>query len=538
MSGEEPPQASPGAARETTSQPPGEDATRPVTPEALFQIVAEEAFKDGVLEGWEAKILQILARFLGLGRDRAIEIALQAKRQHAEGRLGEARPLRPGTLYRKVLYFVCADGTITETEGQMLLALRRLFKISEDEHARHLHQVAMQFRRRDASRPPEAPAAEAPPPALPRDPVATRLLDAARAAAAAEAAGGEARHDPLELYQQLRGALEERRQDPAALLEAFAHLTPLLAARERSKDVTAFLADTVQPRDLWAGVPELYLQVIDAWSGRLTAQEDQGRGRGLVETCWRLAQLEPAGEHRWTGMGRALFHVLRDLASRRAWSAHAGLVGHFRRVPDSGLAAVAGPWSEAAADWVVLGLHDGQLFAVDRGLHELKLLASYRDQPTVRRSEAAALGCVIQSCADEGATEERPLLAALGRYLDLLAAFPDDPELARPLVVASQTAGRTLVRLGHAEACIDLVDQLSRVAGTHAHEQELAADLARALLGTAMARARQSGPGPGDPVRTALESAMTRLAARCPESPLVLQAQQRLETVFQPEGIS
>jgi hypothetical protein len=105
-----------------------------LSPKGLFQLVAEEAFKDGKIEPVEQEILSRLARFLGIPSDSARRIAGQAKKKFQQGKLGTPRPLKPAVLYERVLYFAWSDGREDSREEKMLAGLRRLFRISPEDH--------------------------------------------------------------------------------------------------------------------------------------------------------------------------------------------------------------------------------------------------------------------------------------------------------------------------------------------------------------------------------------------------------------------
>ena len=121
---------------------------KPLSNEGLFRLVCDEVFLDGVVEDFENRILQVLAKFLGLESSRALSIAESSKKAFEGGELGEEderRPLSPALLYEKALYFVCSDGEIDEEEGRMLEGLRKLFRISDELHEDVLEKVQGEF---------------------------------------------------------------------------------------------------------------------------------------------------------------------------------------------------------------------------------------------------------------------------------------------------------------------------------------------------------------------------------------------------------
>lgn len=526
---------------------PARPTSRPrrlLSPEGLFRIVAEEAFRDGVLEGWEAKILQILARFLGLKPETAMGIAHRARQAHQQGKLGEARPLEPSTLYRKVLYFTCHDGRIEESEGQMLLALRKLFKISEEEHTRLFQQVAMHFRKRSDSLSGEIDLAALEAAAHPGSPDQSWGQDVLRRATSLARALDEGmlderdETDSVQLLEELGEALPRVERHPA-LLRTLAVLAPVLAQRGRSKQLLALLVETLRPRNLWAEQPEALRKLVQGWTLPILATQDPDRRQGLVETLWGLTRLGTPDPVLWNAVAFGLFQVSKYLASHREWDAHLELMLCFRAVPDAFLPAVAPAWAEAAADWVVLGLHSGVLYAADRGLHELKLLASYRDQPGVRRAEATAVTCLLQTFSEEDRLSLPDILRALERARDLRQAFPDDAEVLRPQLLVTLETARALLDLDQTDACGDLFRDLGEAVCRFPREQGLLFELTKAVLATTHHRL-QSLPPEGrasDPLLPVLKQVMADLRGASPGTPVVEAAGRRHQALLENLGI-
>lgn len=120
----------PGSSPEDTRPRPGE----PLDKRGLFQLVADEAFRDGVVEEVENRLLQVLTRFLRLPQEEVVVLARSSKQRFRRGQLGAARPLEPGVLYREVLLMALSDGELQPLEGDMLAGLRWLLGIPEEEH--------------------------------------------------------------------------------------------------------------------------------------------------------------------------------------------------------------------------------------------------------------------------------------------------------------------------------------------------------------------------------------------------------------------
>lgn len=119
---------------------------KPLGREGLFQLVAEAAFRDGVLEDAEKEILKTVARFLKLDANEAREVLRRSREKFKAGNLGEERALDAKELYRKILGYVASDGDIDELEAEMLRDLRKLFHISDAIHLRTLAEVIPEYR--------------------------------------------------------------------------------------------------------------------------------------------------------------------------------------------------------------------------------------------------------------------------------------------------------------------------------------------------------------------------------------------------------
>jgi hypothetical protein len=445
---------------------------RPLTPAGLFQLVCDEALQDGRIEEWEGKLLNALARFLGLSREAATEAAKASRRRYLDGKLGRERPLRGTSLYRKVLYFTVCDGRLDRTERALLQAIRKLFQIDEETHGRIFHQIADHFRRR-------APLPE-PPPATPppMDPELARLLLGAREFAFAAAEGREFAPEPA---VALMKAILDRpeRPFPAPLVEAAADLAAPLAKARLGKWLTTFLLEGVDHEDTFRGAPGQLSRLLQGWAHAVTGRGEPEEVRGLEETFWALLHHTPPTPARWAAWSHGTFHLLKGLASAEQWEDHVRVLRRFEQVPEARVQDVAASWAESAADWVALGMHAGQDYAVDRGLQELKRLASFRDQPGVRRAEASALACAIDGAAQPEAFDEARLLATVKQLRELVRAYPEDCRVAGALARVGGVAGEALVQLADdRETARELLFDLEQVAVRELLETQDAEDLA------------------------------------------------------------
>ncbi len=116
--------------REPGASPPGPGVARAV-PEALLDLLAEDVFRDGVADPREREVLVRAIALLGVAKDRAQASIDRARKRHASGELGAARPLDRVGAYRRCLELALADGEIDEDEESSLRELGRILGIDE-----------------------------------------------------------------------------------------------------------------------------------------------------------------------------------------------------------------------------------------------------------------------------------------------------------------------------------------------------------------------------------------------------------------------
>ena len=112
-----------------------------LTRETLFQLVAEEALRDGKVQQFELHLMQQLVEALGLDPIQAEARALEAKQRFHAGVLGEPRPLSRRALYRRALEVVVADGRVDDEERGLLRQLARLLGITQAVHGELSREV-------------------------------------------------------------------------------------------------------------------------------------------------------------------------------------------------------------------------------------------------------------------------------------------------------------------------------------------------------------------------------------------------------------
>jgi len=117
------------------------DSGTPLTREGLFQLVTDEALRDGRVDALDKKILQTLLGFLRFDPCLAADIARFSHIKFQAGELGPQRRFQPIQLYKRVLKYAHFDAGAGKLELQMLVGIRKLFGIDEASHQEALAHV-------------------------------------------------------------------------------------------------------------------------------------------------------------------------------------------------------------------------------------------------------------------------------------------------------------------------------------------------------------------------------------------------------------
>jgi len=118
---------------------------KPLTREGLFQLVTDEAFRDGQVSPTENKLLVALTKYLRIPTESARSIANRSRQKFKDEQLGLNRPFDKERLYKRVLRFAISDGRYDENEYNMIEVLRSLFKVSLDDHEKMLSHAQMEL---------------------------------------------------------------------------------------------------------------------------------------------------------------------------------------------------------------------------------------------------------------------------------------------------------------------------------------------------------------------------------------------------------
>lgn len=117
------------------------EAGRRLTPEAVLELVAEEALKDGQLGGTESKLMAKLIEVLRLDRQRAHQILLAVAARFKAGKLGTNRPFEKSLLYERILYFATSGADDDAFTNKLLLVLRKVLEVTDESHRALLDRV-------------------------------------------------------------------------------------------------------------------------------------------------------------------------------------------------------------------------------------------------------------------------------------------------------------------------------------------------------------------------------------------------------------
>ncbi len=108
---------------------------------ALFEIICDAAYKDGVIEGPEQKFLDEMATRLKLPQEKATEIVISSCQKYEAGELGTPRRIDGYEVYEEALKVACAEGNIFKDERKLLDLLRKLFKIPATFHKEAVNRI-------------------------------------------------------------------------------------------------------------------------------------------------------------------------------------------------------------------------------------------------------------------------------------------------------------------------------------------------------------------------------------------------------------
>lgn len=455
---------------------------QPLGREGLFQLVTDEAFRDGRLDSRELDILRRLAAFLRLDGATARAIAKVSKAKFRATLLGSARPLSPEALYGEAMAFVMSDGRVDPLEERMVLGLRKLFRIDDetDRKARTqaLERIA-QWRIADSSE------------SIPGEVVASksRCFDVPTVLAEKEVQAW------LEAWiAGDRRVLAEARKKLEEIVEDFR------AGRKKGEDIVSILFDlgpllvdggavpdwktalrVLGEEGIWQRRPAL-LDCLARRSLALLARRDEVPAlvdllafhRGLAEKdsshrCWRA----------WAG---ALRVVLRGMALRRAWDDHGRLFDAFAIVPSEARAFVAEDGGRACADLMEQAREDGRWDLVWKGFDGWNVHAEFFGSECIRREYAGALDGLLEAVEKERDGEILDFEKAYAALRELLQAYPADLSVARAFASAAPDALRIFLALEENESLAGLLEDISDLTRRHGADPGVAASLSMGLI--------------------------------------------------------
>jgi hypothetical protein len=490
---------------------------KPLGRRGLFQLVADEVFRDGKVDSAENELLGTLARCLGLDNEAARAIAEVSRKKIAEGVLDDARPMDRERLYAQILRYVHSDGTVDDKERILLEGMHKLLSIGDEVHARLCAPIATAPRAAGSARPP--------PEILARLEEATALLRDSGDSAPGPQAAGRA----VAILDEVRASPALSPVEQTGWLGVLANLSPLLARAGKVSELEAALAHVVvRARLTDDGVTALAAALTNMLKARL-ADAPIELLPSIVRIAERLVRLDPPDPGRWAPLAEMAHEGLRAAATVRRFALARKMVHMLDGIPEPDERAT-GHRAEALLSWAVLAMKAGDCQEIQEAGAALSALAGRAPHRGVVEAHATHLGCAVEWWASQ-AREPGPALAALDDLHRLLTSFDITPPVARSFSLCSEFALLTLLILRDRPRVDEHLARVKDVASRVADDEDVLFAFARALVNSAIqrmddARARSD---PADPILAALAATMEHLIALAPTSAKIADARGRFE---------
>lgn len=490
---------------------------RPLGRRGLFQLVSDEALRDGKLEDWENEILSRLARFLKLEGDLARSIVRLSLSKYQGGQFDQSRPMDKVILYREILRHVHSDQEVDAKEQAMLDGMRQLLELSPADHDRLLAEIG-----RGASAPPV---------------VSARLVElVAEVARRVEAMGSrppDAGHlaKAQDLAKEVAAPTADCAHEYGHRVIAACGLSKILGRGGLWHELEEMFA-TLLPTGALSD--ESAIELGRAFTDLVDARISEGpleRVPTVLALAERLVALEPADDLRWVAVGAAGHQALRAFATARRFALVAKIVRILGGIP-AGVAQAAGHHAEALCTWGILGMKAGEAREVESATTALGQLAVAAQHPEVVRARATLLGCAVEWWTSE-AKQPEPARKALDSLYSVVRVHGADHGVATSFALASEFALMLLLILKDLKAVSSHLDRIKEVSAAHAGDEELQFALARSLVNSMVQVKGLTG------VRTEarleltnqLTGTLAALEAACPGSVKLADARSRLEKI-------
>ena len=111
-----------------------------LTPEALFEIVLEEALRDGNVEDGEFEKVEQVKELLGITAEQHRN-AFKKVKARVDAAPESDRGMDRVLIYQKCLIVAAADGKITEDETEKLNTMKEFLSITPEEHKASMIKV-------------------------------------------------------------------------------------------------------------------------------------------------------------------------------------------------------------------------------------------------------------------------------------------------------------------------------------------------------------------------------------------------------------
>lgn len=116
-----------------------------LTTDGFFQMLCEEAYRDGILDIGENRLLAAFGKGLRLDASHIEAIKGRARRLFGSGELGPRRQFDPRRLYKRVLRYILCAGSLGALDRLAIRSLCKVFGFSRQDHVHMLHEARQEI---------------------------------------------------------------------------------------------------------------------------------------------------------------------------------------------------------------------------------------------------------------------------------------------------------------------------------------------------------------------------------------------------------
>lgn len=543
---------------------------RQIARQDVFRIATEEVFRKGYVEHGENQALVRLTRFLRLDANVAKDIARTSRRRMAARRHDSSTGPAPVRLYWRVLEGLHDEAGQDATAGQILHALRVLFRIPDDVHHNLKRRLAPNATVAEGPVPTAAvqaadrwlfrlvQAAALTPPVQQRTPRPADALAEQRAAVgttntrlirplpATNAPEAAAAATSAAVIAGSGVSPETAPASPAA--ELMEHALDQAARRARECDAEGAMR-AMEPALSMRPGPEGFEVAFQ--SLMLMLLEDATRTQSVdallavVQLAARVAAGTSGGAYRWAILVDVMSRAGTVLADWSRWPEHAKLLPELDRMSDAHAAATpafrARALTAAVRRCIVAARYE---HAVEfyRGFSKVLV---WMEQDEVRAEYAAAQALLVEHIVGHHDRERDTFLQLLTAMQGLVKNNGLDRCVARAFTSVAVSVGVMLLKIGNPVTMKSFLATVAETVRSFPGDKEMALLFARALLNTAMVATdlkRQSDADMGfiarlcaklfpkpSPMIAELVMAMTAVVASLPHCDAMSDIRKRFE---------